>query len=129
VATGIGSKGQYITYLYTTRNPMIQLQGRFFYNILTEFVITDKIIRSIKICLKATARICEHLSDACCCYNGIRQRRALSPMLVNLALEYAMTSTKYRLDFLMAATMKIAVFWNVTLCSLSQVHRRFGGSC
>jgi hypothetical protein len=34
-ATGIGSKGRYVTYLYATRKPMIRLWERFFFTIFS----------------------------------------------------------------------------------------------
>jgi hypothetical protein len=34
-----------------------------------------------------------------------------------------------RFQVLMAANMKMAVFWTVALCSLVEVYRRFRGSC
>jgi hypothetical protein len=32
-------------------------------------------------------------------------------------------------DVLTAASMKMAVFWVVALCSLVEIYRRFGGTC
>jgi hypothetical protein len=51
-----------------------------------------KLVRLIKMCLNETyskARIGKHLSDSFPIQNGLKQRDALSPMLFNFALEYA----------------------------------------
>jgi hypothetical protein len=62
------------------------------YNILTEFGIPRKLVRLIKMCLNETyskIRICKHLSGAFPIQNGLKQGAALSPLLFNFALEYA----------------------------------------
>jgi hypothetical protein len=51
-----------------------------------------KLVRLIKMCLNATyskIRIGKHLSDSFPIQNGLKQRDALSPLLFNFALEYA----------------------------------------
>jgi hypothetical protein len=63
------------------------------YNILTEFSIPLKLIMLIKICLNETyskVHIGKHLSDAFAIQNGLKQRDALSLLLFNSALEYAL---------------------------------------
>jgi hypothetical protein len=72
---------------------MIQLGGRL-YNILIEFGIPMKQVRLIKMCLSETfsrVRVGKHLSDTFPIKNGLKQGDALSPLLVNFALEYAIT--------------------------------------
>jgi hypothetical protein len=62
------------------------------YNILLEFGIPKKLVRLIKMCLNVTyrkARIGKLLSDKFRIENGLKQRNALSPLLFNFALEYA----------------------------------------
>jgi len=51
-----------------------------------------KLFRLTKICLNETyskVRICEELSNAFLIQNGLKQGDILSPLLFNLALEYA----------------------------------------
>jgi hypothetical protein len=62
------------------------------YNILVEFGIPMKFVRLIKMCLNETyskVRIGKHLSDSFPIQNGLKQGDALSPLLFNFALEYA----------------------------------------
>jgi len=62
------------------------------YNILTEFSVYMKLVRLIKLCLTETysrVRVCSHLSDMLPIKNGLKQGDALSPLLFNIALEYA----------------------------------------
>jgi hypothetical protein len=62
------------------------------FNILLEFGITKKLARLIKMCLNETyskVHIGKHLSDKFPIQNGLNQGDALSPLLFNFALEYA----------------------------------------
>jgi hypothetical protein len=62
------------------------------YNILFEFGITKKLVRLIKVYLNDTyskIRIGKLLSDKFPIQNGLKQGDALSPLLLNFALEYA----------------------------------------
>jgi hypothetical protein len=62
------------------------------YNILIEFGIPMKLVRLIKMFLNETynkVRIGKHLSDSFPVQNGLKQGDALSPLLFNFALEYA----------------------------------------
>jgi hypothetical protein len=62
------------------------------YNILIEFGIPMKLVRLIKMCLNETynkVRIGKHLSDDSSSKYGLRQGGALSPLLFNFAVEYA----------------------------------------
>jgi sorting nexin-29 len=61
-------------------------------NILIEFGIPTKLVRLIKTCLSETysrARVGKHSSDTFPIKNGLKQGDALSPLLFNFALEYA----------------------------------------
>jgi hypothetical protein len=62
------------------------------YNILLEFGIPKKLIRIIKMCLNETySKVCigKLLSDKFPIQSGLKQGEALSPLLFNFALEYA----------------------------------------
>ena len=62
------------------------------YNILFEFGIPMKLVRLIKMCLAETysrIRVGKDLSDMFPIRNGLKQGEALSPLLFNFALEYA----------------------------------------
>jgi hypothetical protein len=60
--------------------------------ILIEFGISIKLVRLIKMCLNKTqskVHIGKHQSDSFPIQNGLKQRDSLSPLLFNLAFEYA----------------------------------------
>jgi hypothetical protein len=62
------------------------------HNILIEFVIPRKLVRIIQMCLNETySRVCigKNLSEKCTIQNGLKQGNALSQLLFNFALEYA----------------------------------------
>jgi hypothetical protein len=62
------------------------------YNILIEFGILMKLVKLIKMCLSETysrVRVGKHLSVTFPIKNGLEQGDALSPLLFNFALEYA----------------------------------------
>jgi hypothetical protein len=67
------------------------------YNILIEFGVPMKPVRLIKMCLNETyikVRIGKHLSDSFPIQNGLKQGDALSPLLLNFALEYAIRNVQ-----------------------------------
>jgi hypothetical protein len=69
---------------------MIQLDGK--YNILIEFGVPLKQVRLIKMCLNETyskVRIGKHLSENFLFQKGLTQGVALTPLLFNIASEYA----------------------------------------
>jgi hypothetical protein len=62
------------------------------YNILIEFGVPMKLVMLIRMCLNEThskVRIGKHLSDSFPSENDLKQADALSPLLLNFALEYA----------------------------------------
>jgi hypothetical protein len=62
------------------------------YNILIESGIPIKPVRLITLCLSGSysiVRVGKHLSEMFPVKNGLKQGDALSPLLVNFALEYA----------------------------------------
>jgi len=62
------------------------------YNILIESDIPKKLVRLIKMCLTETysrVRVGKNLSEMFSIRNGLKQGDALSPLLFNFALEYA----------------------------------------
>ena len=70
-------------------------------NILFEFIIRIKLASLIKMCLKETysrVRVGKHLSDMFHVTNGLRQMDALSPLLFNFALDYAMRRVQVNQD-------------------------------
>ncbi|KAJ4450520.1 hypothetical protein ANN_01947 [Periplaneta americana] len=68
------------------------------YNILIEFGVPKKLIRLIKMCLSETysrVRIGQFLSDVFPIHCGLKKGDALSPLLFNFALEYAIRKVQY----------------------------------
>jgi hypothetical protein len=64
------------------------VRGEVLYNVLTEFEVPIKLVRLIKTCLNETnSKV--HLSDSFPIQNGLKQGDALSPLLFNFALGYA----------------------------------------
>ena len=71
------------------------------YNILIEFGILKKLVRLIKMCLTETysrVRAGKNLSEKFPIRNGLKQGDALSPLLFNFALEYAIKRVQVNLD-------------------------------
>jgi hypothetical protein len=71
------------------------------YNILVEFGIPKKLVRLIKMCLTETCsrvRVGKNLSEMFPIRNGLKQGGALSPLLFNFALEYAIKRVQANQD-------------------------------
>jgi hypothetical protein len=87
---------QYINYSQISRKPMIQGGG----NIVKysfRVGIPMKFVMQTKMCLNETHSkflICRHLSDSFPIQNGLKQGEALSPLLFNFALEYAIRNVQ-----------------------------------
>jgi hypothetical protein len=67
------------------------------YNILLEFGIPKKLVSLIKVCLNKTCskvRIGKLLSDKFPVQNGLKQGNALSPLLFNFSLDYAIRNVR-----------------------------------
>jgi hypothetical protein len=68
------------------------VKGKVLYNIRLEFCVPKKLVRLIKMCLNETyskVRVGKLLSDKFPIQIGLKQRDALSSLLFNFALEYA----------------------------------------
>ena len=71
------------------------------YNILIEFGIPKKMVRLIKMCLTETysrVRVGKNLSEMFPIRNGLKQGDALSPLIFNFALEYAIKRVQVNQD-------------------------------
>ena len=71
------------------------------YDILIEFCILMKLVRLIKMCLTETysrIRAGKNLSDMFPVRNGVKQGDALSPLLFNFTLEYAIRKVQINQD-------------------------------
>jgi hypothetical protein len=78
------------------------VRGEVLYNVLSEFGIPKKLVRIIKLCLTETysrVRVGKNLSDMFPIRNGSKQD-ALSPLISNLALEYAIRKVQVNQDVL-----------------------------
>jgi len=71
------------------------------YNILSQFGNPMKLVRLIKMCLTEThsrVRVGKNLSDMFPVRNGLKQGDALSPLLFNFVLEYAIRRVQVKQD-------------------------------
>ena len=82
------------------------------YNILIEFVVPKKLVRVIKMCLTETysiVRVGKNLSEMFLIRNGLKQGDALSPLLFNCGIEYAIRRVQVNQDGL---KLKVHIsFW------------------
>jgi len=71
------------------------------YNIVIEFGIPKKLVTLIKMCLNETCsrvRVGKHLSDMFPFRNSLKQGEALSPLVFNFALVYAIRRVQVNQD-------------------------------
>ena len=97
------------------KKPYDSVRREVLYKILIEFGILRKLVRLIKMSLTETysrVRVVENVSDRFPIRNGLKQGDALSPLLFNFALEFAIRKVQDRtLKFIMG------LFFRTGFCS------------
>jgi len=93
------------------------------YNIFIGYGVPMKLVRLIKMCLNetfSTVRIGKNLSDMFPTRNGLKQGDALSPLLFNFALEYAITRIRVNQDGLkLNSIQQLLVYADVNILGRS----------
>jgi hypothetical protein len=88
----MGIQQSSVSALYNFNKTYDSIRMEVLYNILIEFGILMKLVRLIKMCLNETysrVQVHKHLSDKFPIKSGLKQGDALSSLLLNFALEYA----------------------------------------
>jgi len=90
-----------VSAIYRLKKAYNSLRRKVLHNILIEFGIPMKLERLIKMCLNETYSrvwVGKHWSDMLPINNGLKQEDALSPLLFNFALEYAIRTVQLNQD-------------------------------
>jgi hypothetical protein len=122
---------QCISYLETSKEPMIQLGGRYC-NILIDFSIPMKLVRLINMCLNETYsrfRVGKYLPDIFPIKNDLKHGEVLSPFLFNFALVYAIRRVQVNHKVLkLNGTNQLLVYADDVNIVSGNVHtRKMGG--
>jgi hypothetical protein len=100
--------------LIAFKRTYIQLGGEVLYNMPIDFGIPMKLARLIKMCLNepySRVRVDKHLCDIVPVMNGLKQGDALSPMLFNFVLEYAIRTVQVNQNgFILNGTHNLLVY-------------------
>jgi len=83
------------------KNAYDSVRRKVLYNIPSELGIPTKLVRLMKMCLPETysrVRVSKNLTDMFPIRNGLNQGDALSPLLLNFALEYAIRRAQVNQD-------------------------------
>jgi len=98
----IGNTTKAVHQLFTDfKKAYDSVRRNFLYNILIGFGIPMKLVRLIKMCLNETysrVRVGKNLSDILPIRNGLKKGDALTPLLFNFALEYAIRLVQVNQD-------------------------------
>jgi len=89
--------------LYRVQERLCSVRREVLYNILIQFGIPMKLLRLTKMCLTETYSrvwVGKNLSDMFPIRNGLKQGDALSPLLFNFGLEYAIWKVQVNQDVL-----------------------------
>jgi hypothetical protein len=92
-SSDIGEKMEVHQLFINIKRACDSVRREVFYNNLIEFGMPMKLVRLIKMCLNETyskVRIGKYLSESFPIQNGLKQGDALSPLLLNFALVYAL---------------------------------------